>query len=193
MTYSNTLQAVVLALGIGLAGHTAAQDDSFTQFRSLKPELSLEAAQAALEACRAAGFQVAVSVTDRLGILQVTIRDQFAGAHTPDTSFRKAWTAASFRTGTLELSKLTEARRGMCNPKRYRRPAAWRWHYGAGRQRRHGRRHRRVGRAFRLGRRSVRRSRRRGDRGSHRLLKVHRNNLRSAPRRTVRFVPDTSA
>lgn len=49
-----------------------------------------------------------MSVTDRFGILQVTLRDQFAGPHTPDTAYRKAWTAVSFRIETLELSKLTE-------------------------------------------------------------------------------------
>ncbi len=86
-----------------------AQDSNFTSFRVLKPELSVEAAQAAMAACRAKGYQVAVSVTDRFGILQVTIRDQIAGAHTPETSFRKAWTAASFRTSTADLAKLTES------------------------------------------------------------------------------------
>ena len=86
-----------------------ADDDSFAQFRVLKPEVALAAAQGALADCRERGYQVAVSVTDRFGLLQVTIRDQLAGPHTPDTSFRKAWTSVSFRTETLELSKLTES------------------------------------------------------------------------------------
>ena len=85
-----------------------ADDASFSNYRVLKPELALEAAQAAIASCRSKGFQVAVSVTDRFGILQVTLRDQLAGPHTPDTSFSKAWTAVSFRTDTLELSKTTE-------------------------------------------------------------------------------------
>ena len=37
------------------------------------------------------------------------MRDRFAGAHTPDTATRKAWTAVSFRTDTLELSEATAA------------------------------------------------------------------------------------
>ncbi|MEM8876526.1 MAG: heme-binding protein [Pseudomonadota bacterium] len=98
--------AVAAALGMG--GSAVADDESFTTFRSLKPELSVEAAQAAIAECRERGFQVAVSVTDRFGVLQVTIRDQLAGAHTPDTAFRKAWTAASFRTSTGELAELAE-------------------------------------------------------------------------------------
>ena len=44
-----------------------------------------------------------MAVVDRMGNMQVMIRDRFAGAHTPDTARRKAWTAASFRTNTTDL------------------------------------------------------------------------------------------
>ena len=74
----------------------------------MKPAIAVEAAQAALNSCRSKGYQVAVSVADRFGVLQVTLRDQFAGPHTPDTALRKAWTAVTFRTDTLELGELTE-------------------------------------------------------------------------------------
>jgi len=100
--------ALAIAAIILLSPHAKAEENIFTTFRALKPELALEAAQAAMTECRERGYQVAVSVTDRFGILQVTLRDQFAGPHTPDTALRKAWTAASFRTDTGELSKLTE-------------------------------------------------------------------------------------
>jgi uncharacterized protein GlcG (DUF336 family) len=86
-----------------------ADENSFATFRTLKPELALQAAQAAMAECRKSGYQVAVSVTDRFGVLQVTLRDQLAGPHTPDTSYRKAWTAVSFRSDTLALAKMTEA------------------------------------------------------------------------------------
>ena len=85
-----------------------AEEANFKAFRVLKPELAIEAAKAAMVDCRKKGFQIAVSVTDRFGLLQATLRDQLAGPHTPDTAYRKAWTAVSFRTDTLELSKLTE-------------------------------------------------------------------------------------
>lgn len=88
---------------------TSAEESSFTSFRVLKPELAMEAAQAAMNDCREKGYQIAVSVTDRFGILQVTLRDQLAGPHTPDTAFRKAWTAVSFRSDTSGLSEQTES------------------------------------------------------------------------------------
>ena len=67
-----------------------------------------DAAQAALAACRNAGFQVTVAVVDRAGIAQVVMRDRLAGAHTVDMAVDKAWTEASFRTSTSALAKATE-------------------------------------------------------------------------------------
>jgi uncharacterized protein GlcG (DUF336 family) len=85
-----------------------AQDATFTT-KSLKPEVALKAAQAALESCRKSGFQVAVAIVDRAGLTQVMLRDRFAGAHTSDTAVNKAWTAVTFKTTTLALAKETEA------------------------------------------------------------------------------------
>lgn len=74
----------------------------------LTPETALKAARAALERCRANGFQAAVAVTDRMGVAQVMLRDRFAGPHTPDMALAKAYTAASFRTNTTELADATQ-------------------------------------------------------------------------------------
>ncbi len=76
--------------------------------KSLSPELALEAARAALADCRGRGYQVAVAVVDRSGVTQVLLRDRFAGPHTPPTASGKAWTAATFRTGTTELQAISQ-------------------------------------------------------------------------------------
>ena len=83
-----------------------AQDATFN-VRMLTPDTALKAAQAALARCRANGFQAAVAVVDRMGVVQVLLRDRFAGPHTPDTAIGKAWTAVSFRTNTTELASAT--------------------------------------------------------------------------------------
>jgi uncharacterized protein GlcG (DUF336 family) len=100
---------IIFALIALLPAVASGQESAFHTFRVLKPALAIEAAQAALANCQSKGYQVSVSVTDRFGVLQATIRDQLAGPHKPDTALRKAWTAVSFRTDTLELSKLTES------------------------------------------------------------------------------------
>ncbi len=74
----------------------------------MTPETALKAAQAALKSCRDRGFQVTVAVADRMGVVQVLLRDRFAGPHTPDMAAAKAYTAASFRTNTTELAEATQ-------------------------------------------------------------------------------------
>ena len=106
------LMSALFVVGLSLAlavGPAKAEEDGLFTSQSLTPETALTAASAALENCRAQGFQVAVAVVDRMGILQALIRDRYAGAHTPDTARSKAWTAASFRTNTSELVEPTQA------------------------------------------------------------------------------------
>jgi uncharacterized protein GlcG (DUF336 family) len=77
----------------------------------LTPETALKAAQAALQKCRDSGYQAAVAVVDRMGVLQVLLRDRFAGPHTVDMAGAKAYSAVSFRTNTSELAEATQAGR----------------------------------------------------------------------------------
>lgn len=101
-----------LMLTLALAGGASAQDATF-QTKTLTPETALKAAQVALESCRKQGYQVAVAVTDRGGLLQVLLRDRFAGAHTVTVASDKAWTAASFRQSTLDFGRETQAGKPM--------------------------------------------------------------------------------
>ena len=84
-----------------------AEDNGLVVHKTLSLGLAADLAQAALESCQEADFQVAVAVVDRFGVLQVLLRDRYAGPHTPDTARRKAWTAVSFRSDTLSLVELT--------------------------------------------------------------------------------------
>ena len=102
--------SAMLTFGLLLSsGQVKAEDEALFATKSLTPETALVAVTAALEKCRAEGFQVAVAVVDRMGILQALVRDRYAGAHTPDTAKGKAWTAASFRTDTSGMVDVTQA------------------------------------------------------------------------------------
>ncbi|AXI42121.1 heme-binding protein [Sulfitobacter sp. SK011] len=100
-----------LAITLCLTASTAlaGADDAFVEYRSLKPEFALQMAQAAMDSCQEQGFQVGVTVVDRMGVPQVFLRHRFAGAHVYETSRRKAWTAVSFRTNTTDLAATTQA------------------------------------------------------------------------------------
>jgi len=78
----------------------------FYSYKSLSLETASKVAWGAINACRKRGHSVAVAVVDRGGIMQVFLRDQFAGPHSVDTAFRKAWTANSFRQSTAVLADL---------------------------------------------------------------------------------------
>lgn len=99
-------ESCLAALALSFGSAAQAQEATFN-VRLLAPETALKAAQAALQRCRASGFQVAVAVVDRMGVTQVMLRDRFAGPHTPDTAVGKAWTAVSFRTNTTEFAAAT--------------------------------------------------------------------------------------
>lgn len=101
----------------------AAQSATFTT-KSLTPETALKAARAALEKCRADGFQVAVAVVDRAGITQVVLRDRLAGPHTVEVAANKAWSAVSFRTHTNELEKASREGTAMSGLRHFPRAIA---------------------------------------------------------------------
>ncbi|HVX76375.1 MAG: GlcG/HbpS family heme-binding protein [Nitrobacter sp.] len=95
--------AVTAALAIS-AAH--AGDDALVTYKSLTPDVALEAAQSAMKKCRHDGYQVAVAVVDRFGQPQVLLRDRYAGLPAADIATAKAYTALSFRRDTSELAKM---------------------------------------------------------------------------------------
>ncbi|BCX82303.1 hypothetical protein MIT9_P1889 [Methylomarinovum caldicuralii] len=62
---------------------------------------AIKAAQAAQRACQGKGY--AVAVVDRSGQLLALLRDEQAGPHTIDSSWRKAYTALTLRHPTHKL------------------------------------------------------------------------------------------
>ena len=98
-----------LSLFLSIPAASLADEHALFTTSSLTPETALKAVNAAMASCRDSGYQVAVAVVDRMGNLQALVRDRYAGAHTPETARRKAWTAASFRSNTTDLVEPTQA------------------------------------------------------------------------------------
>ncbi len=69
----------------------------------LNMDLAVTAAQATIEACREQGINVAVSIIDRGGHVQVAMRDTLAMPITVPISQQKAYAALNFNAPTSEL------------------------------------------------------------------------------------------
>ncbi len=104
---------ILLVLAMTACPLLAAETDATFTVKMLTPETALKAAQAAMAKCRKDGFQTAVAVVDRAGVVQVVLRDRYAGAHTPDMATAKAWTAASFKQSTSSLAIETQSGKPM--------------------------------------------------------------------------------
>ena len=92
-----------LALAAAAAPVAHADEAMVVSVKRLTLETALKIAQGTIAACRAKGIQVGVTVVDRNGIPQVTLRDVLAPELTLEVSFKKAYTAASFMADTAAL------------------------------------------------------------------------------------------
>jgi len=78
----------------------------------ISADAALEVANAALAACRADGQKVSVTVVDASGRPRVAIRDDGSAPHSAEHSFRKAYTALTYRMTSGEVGKRTESAKG---------------------------------------------------------------------------------
>lgn len=77
---------------------------------TLSADAAGRAVSAAVKACAKLGYRVSAAVVDVDGMLQAFLRADGAGAHTVDSSRRKAYTAASMRAPTQRFATLVARR-----------------------------------------------------------------------------------
>lgn len=105
--YFKTLLAAVSGLAIGTMPTLAAP---LPTQHYLTYEIALEAAQAALATCKAAGNHISVSVMNSSGMELVLIHDQLGSIHGAYSAHAKAYTVLSYSYSSHEAttSKITE-------------------------------------------------------------------------------------
>jgi uncharacterized protein GlcG (DUF336 family) len=97
----------LLPLGLAavlFAAPTLAEDAPTVSVKRLTLATATQVAQAAVEACRKQGIQIGVTVVDRDGVTQVTLRDTIAAPITVPISREKAYTAVNFNAPTSQLT-----------------------------------------------------------------------------------------
>jgi len=96
---------ITLATGCLMSTTPAIAEDevSMVSTKRMSMPTALMIARATVDACTELGIQVGVTVVDREGIIQVTLRDTIAAQITVPISHRKAYTAANFNSPTSAL------------------------------------------------------------------------------------------
>ncbi len=87
-----------------LAAPAMAEDPLTVPLRRLSLEAATKVAQGAIDACREKGIQIAVTVVDREGNVQVVLRDTIAAPITVKISRMKAFTAVNFNAATSSMT-----------------------------------------------------------------------------------------
>jgi uncharacterized protein GlcG (DUF336 family) len=91
------------SIGVALMG-SVAQAQTLPTHR-IPAALAAEAASEAVAACAKQGYHETAQVVDADGVVIATLRGDMAGAHTIDSAFYKAYTAASYKNDTLALAE----------------------------------------------------------------------------------------
>jgi uncharacterized protein GlcG (DUF336 family) len=73
------------------------------QTKRISADLANQAVAAAVAKCASQGYVETAVLVDADGVQQAALRGDRAGAHTLDSAFSKAYTAASFKTDTTAL------------------------------------------------------------------------------------------
>ncbi|MDH5553083.1 MAG: heme-binding protein [Nitrosomonas sp.] len=100
------MRRVILAMMMVIGPVSVQAKEELPRLAQLTQVQAFLAANAALAQCQKDGYNVAVAVVDRAGVVLAQLRDYRAGAHTIDSSRSKAYTSASLRESTQKLAVL---------------------------------------------------------------------------------------
>lgn len=98
------MRVTIFAISLLLSFSISADEAGMVGTKRMTMNTALMMAQAAIDACTEKGIQIGVTVVDREGIVQVTLRDTIAAQITVPISRGKAYTAANFNAATSALA-----------------------------------------------------------------------------------------
>jgi uncharacterized protein GlcG (DUF336 family) len=98
--------AIALAATCALAAPASAQ---LLDHKDLTSSIAIAIAQTTIETCKANGYAVSVTVVGRNGEVILQVRGDNTGPHTFENSFRKAYTARTFRSPSGALVERLKA------------------------------------------------------------------------------------
>jgi uncharacterized protein GlcG (DUF336 family) len=106
MSSKSRIYYYALAVGCFCSAPASAQ---LLAHKDLTASLAVTIAQTAIEVCKTNGYAVSATVVGRNGEILVQIRGDNTGPHTFENSFRKAYTARTFRSPSGALADRLKA------------------------------------------------------------------------------------
>jgi uncharacterized protein GlcG (DUF336 family) len=107
---TSTLRYGALALGCVLASALASPASAqLIQRKDLSASIAMSIAETTIATCKANGYAVSATVVGRNGEVLVQVRGDNTGPHTIENSFRKAYTARTFRSPSGALVERLKA------------------------------------------------------------------------------------
>jgi len=105
---SFVIRFVALAVVSACAAATPASAQLLSH-KDLTSAIAFTIAETAIETCKANGYAVSVTVVGRNGEIILQVRGDNTGPHTVENSFRKAYTARTFRIPSGDLADRLKA------------------------------------------------------------------------------------
>jgi uncharacterized protein GlcG (DUF336 family) len=99
------MRVVLLSATSLLCALSAPAQAQLINQKAVSAGMALAMAQVALDTCKTNGYQVSVSVVGNAGEIILQVRGDHTGPHTVENSFRKAYTARTFRSTSGAFAK----------------------------------------------------------------------------------------
>ena len=107
------MKKTCIAIALSFAAVPCLAAEMVVNESTLSTDAAIEAARAALAKCRADGQKVSVTVVDHAGRQKVVLRDDGAAPHSAEHSFRKAYTALSYKMPSADYGKRAGEAKGI--------------------------------------------------------------------------------
>jgi uncharacterized protein GlcG (DUF336 family) len=109
MQPSGIRRAAIALAATSLCAVAAPASAQLLSHKDLTASIAIAIAQTAIETCKANGYAVSVTVVGRSGEIILQVRGDETGPHTFENSFRKAYTARTFRAPSGALVERLKA------------------------------------------------------------------------------------
>ena len=109
MQPSGIRRAAIALAATSVCALAAPASAQLLSHKDLTASIAMTIAQTAIETCKANGYAVSVTVVGRNGEVILQVRGDNTGPHTFENSFRKAYTARTFRSPSGALADRLKA------------------------------------------------------------------------------------